>query len=705
MRDKASGRSRGFGFLTYEDMDSLDRLLENAKHQVDGKVVEVKRAIPRGEVKTLKRKLFIGGCSPSTTSDSLREAFSKFGTILEAQIMKDRFRGRSRGFGFVTFEDDESLQSALSETEHNVDGKLVDVKRAEPKKRSSVSGASAAAEAMMANFSNSSAQSPRGSLAFGAPVLGGFPGHPFALMSYPIVSGPATADYLSAHQHHAAAAAAASMGGYSAAPPGYDTAYMFTPSPYTSPRGSFTLGETDLPTDFAELSMGRRFSHDGFAPAPTGLVNDPSLASNSYLQAPPTYANAASSSGILMGGLHSSDPNISSSNASSTSYPQPMHSPAIHNGHHNGLAHLQLAQAYQPSQMQPPLKQQQPQPSQISSQLQQMQSQSMASLLSARGGSGEGNNGGTIPATMISPPAFLSGPPPPSNAFLTTAQAQQHIQQQVQHQLHLLEFYRLQQQQLQQIQPLSSSHGSHLLVSPDSSPVTSHKGENTQTSSVSESGAPSATETSPPTSSSVNSDSHTNLGEEKNEKASENVQGKDLTKEQKNEKISEPETKSDESRVSQSDASGAGITSNSEKNASSEPSTEESGAKISSEPRVVSTTPLSAVVEPNVSQISKASVIERRTGSSTPIGHIPTPTASPLRGSTIIPPRTSTPVIGAPIVVPSDQQQPMTNIVPKNSSDGKLPADSDSEVKGNPSTTPSNVNSTIPTSRETPQFA
>ena len=49
-------------------------------------------------------KLFVGGLSWDTTSDDLRNAFSKFGAISDVAVVLDRATGRSRGFGFVTFE-------------------------------------------------------------------------------------------------------------------------------------------------------------------------------------------------------------------------------------------------------------------------------------------------------------------------------------------------------------------------------------------------------------------------------------------------------------------------------------------------------------------------------------------------------------------------------------------------------------------------
>lgn len=58
-------------------------------------------------------KLFIGGVSYSTDENSLREAFSRYGEVLDARIIMDRETGRSRGFGFITFNSVEEASSAI----------------------------------------------------------------------------------------------------------------------------------------------------------------------------------------------------------------------------------------------------------------------------------------------------------------------------------------------------------------------------------------------------------------------------------------------------------------------------------------------------------------------------------------------------------------------------------------------------------------
>lgn len=60
-------------------------------------------------------KLFVGGLSWDTEGAQLREAFGRFGALKEATVVTDRDSGRSRGFGFVTFENPIDAATAVRE--------------------------------------------------------------------------------------------------------------------------------------------------------------------------------------------------------------------------------------------------------------------------------------------------------------------------------------------------------------------------------------------------------------------------------------------------------------------------------------------------------------------------------------------------------------------------------------------------------------
>jgi RNA recognition motif-containing protein len=63
----------------------------------------------------MSKKLFVGGLAWETTEHELREVFGRYGEVTEVKIITDRDTGRSRGFGFVTFVNNEDANKAIEE--------------------------------------------------------------------------------------------------------------------------------------------------------------------------------------------------------------------------------------------------------------------------------------------------------------------------------------------------------------------------------------------------------------------------------------------------------------------------------------------------------------------------------------------------------------------------------------------------------------
>ena len=79
-------------------------------------------------------KLFVGGLPFATTDDELAEAFSQFGTVASAKVITDRETGRSKGFGFVEFEnDDEGKAAEAGMNGKELGGRTVTVNEARPR--------------------------------------------------------------------------------------------------------------------------------------------------------------------------------------------------------------------------------------------------------------------------------------------------------------------------------------------------------------------------------------------------------------------------------------------------------------------------------------------------------------------------------------------------------------------------------------------
>jgi RNA recognition motif-containing protein len=86
--------------------------------------VEVKPAVSKQEMATKIKKIFVGGIPLALSENAFKEYFKKYGEITDVQIVKDRATGRSRGFGFVRYQDPSSVKRVMKE-KHYLGNKLV----------------------------------------------------------------------------------------------------------------------------------------------------------------------------------------------------------------------------------------------------------------------------------------------------------------------------------------------------------------------------------------------------------------------------------------------------------------------------------------------------------------------------------------------------------------------------------------------------
>ena len=78
-------------------------------------------------------KIYVGNLPFSVDDDKLKEVFETYGEIEEVTVIKDKFSGRSKGFGFVTFKDDGDAKKAISEmNDKEVEGRRLKVNEAKP---------------------------------------------------------------------------------------------------------------------------------------------------------------------------------------------------------------------------------------------------------------------------------------------------------------------------------------------------------------------------------------------------------------------------------------------------------------------------------------------------------------------------------------------------------------------------------------------
>lgn len=135
------GNSKGYGFVHFETEESANTSIEKVNGMLlNAKKVYVGRFIPRkerekelGEKAKLFTNVYVKNFGDELSDESLKEMFEKYGTITSHRVMiKD---GKSRGFGFVAFENPESAEHAVQELNGKElgDGKVLYVGRAQKK--------------------------------------------------------------------------------------------------------------------------------------------------------------------------------------------------------------------------------------------------------------------------------------------------------------------------------------------------------------------------------------------------------------------------------------------------------------------------------------------------------------------------------------------------------------------------------------------
>lgn len=137
-----NGLSKGYGFVHFETEEAANKSIEKVNGMLlNGRKVYVGRFIPRkerekelGEKAKLFTNVYIKNFGEDLSEEELREMFEKYGRITSYKIMS-KDDGKSKGFGFVAFEDPEAAERAVAELNGKeiVEGKTMYVGRAQKK--------------------------------------------------------------------------------------------------------------------------------------------------------------------------------------------------------------------------------------------------------------------------------------------------------------------------------------------------------------------------------------------------------------------------------------------------------------------------------------------------------------------------------------------------------------------------------------------
>jgi len=143
IKDPQSKLSRGFGFITYDSSDAVEKVFQSRPHTIDNKTLDVKRAMPREFNTTTAHskitKLFVGGVGPDLTPEDLQAYIesrhpTSVGTIDKIDFLKDKTTNQNKGFGFIECSStDLADRLTISEQHFTLKGKKMGIKKAEPK--------------------------------------------------------------------------------------------------------------------------------------------------------------------------------------------------------------------------------------------------------------------------------------------------------------------------------------------------------------------------------------------------------------------------------------------------------------------------------------------------------------------------------------------------------------------------------------------
>ncbi|XVF04326.1 hypothetical protein REPUB_Repub05bG0072800 [Reevesia pubescens] len=134
--DKATGKSKGYGFVTFKHVDGALLALKEPSKKIDGRVTVTQLAAAgnsgtnNNPVDVHMRKIYVANVPYDMPADKLLGHFSQYGEIEEGPLGFDKQTGKSRGFALFVYKTAEGAQAALVEPVKNIDGRQMNCKLA-----------------------------------------------------------------------------------------------------------------------------------------------------------------------------------------------------------------------------------------------------------------------------------------------------------------------------------------------------------------------------------------------------------------------------------------------------------------------------------------------------------------------------------------------------------------------------------------------
>ncbi|KAL7603291.1 UBP1-associated protein 2C [Lactuca sativa] len=130
--DKNTGKSKGYGFVTFKHIDGTILALKEPSKKIDGRITVAQLAAAKdsNNVDVSTRKIYVGNVPFELSSERLLSHFSSYGEIEEGPLGFDKQSGKQKGFAFFVYKTEEGARNSIVDPMKNIDGHQVNCKMA-----------------------------------------------------------------------------------------------------------------------------------------------------------------------------------------------------------------------------------------------------------------------------------------------------------------------------------------------------------------------------------------------------------------------------------------------------------------------------------------------------------------------------------------------------------------------------------------------